>query len=75
MVKSTVKDWKILFLTVTSDFLYGYTMQILILNRIGAFCPASNRAQIWGKESIAVVSRPAKSKKRSIPFVPVHVFP
>ena len=35
--KSTVKDRKILFLTVILDFLYGSVIQILISNRIGAF--------------------------------------
>ena len=47
--KSTVKNRKIPFLTVNLDFLYGYTMQILILNRIGASCRVSNRGADIGK--------------------------
>ena len=49
VAKSTVKNWKIPFLTVNLDFLYGYTMQILILNRIGASCRVSNRGADMGK--------------------------
>ena len=61
--KSTVKERKILFLTVTLDFLYGYTMQILPLNRIKASDQVLNRDfSIWEKESTAVFLRPMKSK-------------
>ena len=49
VAKSTVKNRKIPFLTVNLDFLYGYTMQILILNRIGASCRISNRGADMGK--------------------------
>ena len=65
VAKSTVKNRKIPFLTVNLDFLYGYTMQILILNRIGASCRVSNRGLIWEKESTAVFPNPGKSTPHS----------
>ena len=58
VAKSTVKNRKIPFLTVNLAFLYGYTMQILILNRIGASCRISNRRADMGKGINRSISHP-----------------
>ena len=53
--------------------MYGYIMQILILNRIGLPCRVSNRGPIWEKESTAVFFRLMKNKlyEKSMETIPI----